>query len=176
MASMVAMRFTSISTVLHILTMTIDRYICIVYALRYLSWVTKRRGFHVIAFIWLVSLFMALIQLVWTDVSGDATDERSPEERKDLHHLRHRLFRGLRWNPSGVHGLHVWPHLVRSSQAKQEHPATKHSRVAGNATKHQARVEGRYHLPGHAVCVYCVLGAVLSPEARTDSGQYVFPD
>lgn len=81
-ASMVAMRFTSISTVLHILTMTIDRYICIVYALRYLSWVTKRRGFHVIAFIWLVSLFMALIQLVWTDVSGDATDDRSPEEKR----------------------------------------------------------------------------------------------
>ena len=78
-ADMVAVIFTSVSTVLHILTMTIDRYICIIYALRYQIWVTKRRGWYVIALIWLFSLFMALIQLAWTDPNQDPTEDRDPK-------------------------------------------------------------------------------------------------
>lgn len=81
-AGMIAMRFTSISTVLHILTMTIDRYICIVYALRYMSWVTKRRGFQVITFIWLLSLLMSLVQLAWYDPDEEATEDHSPEAKR----------------------------------------------------------------------------------------------
>ena len=83
-AEMVVMRFTSISTVLHILTMTIDRYICIVYALRYMSWVTKRRGFQVLTFIWLLSLLMALVQLAWYDADEDLTEDHSKEARKQV--------------------------------------------------------------------------------------------
>ena len=81
-ASMIAMRFTSFSTVLHILTITIDRYICIVFALRYKSWVTKRRGFQVLTFIWLFSLLLALVQLSWTDLSEDVTDDYSEKSQK----------------------------------------------------------------------------------------------
>lgn len=80
-AGMIAMRFTSISTVLHILAMTIDRYICIVYALRYMSWVTKRRGFQVITLIWLLSLLMALVQLAWYDPDEGVHEEHSPEAK-----------------------------------------------------------------------------------------------
>lgn len=81
-ADMIAMRFISISTVLHILTMTIDRYICIVYALRYMSWVTKRRGFQVITLIWLLSFLMALVQLAWYDADEGVTEEYSPEGKR----------------------------------------------------------------------------------------------
>ena len=81
-ASMIAMRFTSFSTVLHILTMTTDRYICIIFALRYMSWVTKRRGFQVLTLIWLFSLFLALVQLSWTDFSQDVEDDHSEESEK----------------------------------------------------------------------------------------------
>lgn len=81
-AGMIAMRFTSFSTVLHILTMTTDRYICIIFALRYMSWVTKRRGFQVLTLIWLFSLLLALVQLSWTDFSQDVEDDHSEESKK----------------------------------------------------------------------------------------------
>ena len=81
-AEMIAMRFTSFSTVLHILTMTIDRYICIIFALRYMSWVTKRRGFQVLTLIWLFSLFLALVQLSWIDFSQDVEDDHSEKSQK----------------------------------------------------------------------------------------------
>ena len=81
-AAVIAMRFTSFSTVLHILTMTMDRYICIVFALRYMSWVTKRRGFQVLTLIWLFSLLLALVQLSWTDFSEDVEDDYSEESEK----------------------------------------------------------------------------------------------
>lgn len=83
-AAMIAMQFTSFSTVLHILTMTIDRYICIVYALRYMSWVTKRRGFQVLTFIWLLSLLLSLIQLFWTDLSEGVEEDYSEESQKKI--------------------------------------------------------------------------------------------
>jgi len=81
-ADMFVIIFTSVSTVLHILAMTIDRYICIVYALRYHSWVTKRRGWYVIALIWLTSMFMALIQLAWTELNHDVTEEHSEDVKE----------------------------------------------------------------------------------------------
>lgn len=81
-ADMVAVIFTAVSTVLHILVMTIDRYICIIYALRYQIWVTKRRGWYVIALIWLFSMFMALIQLAWTDPTQEPTEDHKAEAEK----------------------------------------------------------------------------------------------
>ena len=81
-AAMVVMRFISVSTVLHIVVMTADRYICIVHALRYVSLVTKRRALRVVAAIWLFSLFMALIQLSWTNLDEAVDQERSPEAKR----------------------------------------------------------------------------------------------
>lgn len=81
-ADMVIIIFISVSTVLHILAMTIDRYICIIYALRYQTWVTKRRAFHVIALIWLIAMFMALIQLAWIDVNVDVYDTQDADVEK----------------------------------------------------------------------------------------------
>lgn len=83
-ADVVVIIFTSVSTVLHILAMSIDRYICIIHALRYQIWVTKRRGWCVIAFIWFAALFMALIQLAWRDLSLDVTEEQDAETQRIL--------------------------------------------------------------------------------------------
>lgn len=80
-AAMLFMRFTSTSTVLHILAMTTDRYICIVYALRYMTWVTKRRVLYVIAAIWAISLFVMLVQLEWYDMNEGVNEEFSPENK-----------------------------------------------------------------------------------------------
>lgn len=74
--------FISVSTVLHILDMTVDRYICIIYALRYQSWVTKRRGGKLIALIWLFSMLVALIQLAWTNLNEEGTMEHSAEVKR----------------------------------------------------------------------------------------------
>lgn len=83
-AAMLFMRFTSTSTVLHILAMTTDRYICIVYALRYMTWVTKRRVLYVIAAIWAISLFVMLVQLEWYDMNEGVNEEFSPENKKKI--------------------------------------------------------------------------------------------
>ena len=81
-ADLVVIVFISVSTVLHILAMTVDRYICIIYALRYQSWVTKRRGGKLIALIWLFSMLVALIQLAWTNLNEEATMEHSAEVKR----------------------------------------------------------------------------------------------
>ena len=81
-ADLIVIIFTSVSTVLHIVAMSIDRYICIIHALRYQIWVTKRRGWCVIAFIWFVALFMALIQLAWKDLSLEVKEDQDPETQR----------------------------------------------------------------------------------------------
>ena len=78
-ADLIVIIFVSVSTVLHILVMTIDRYICIIHALRYQIWVTHRRGRAVIALIWSISVFTALIQLAWVDLNQDAHDDYGTE-------------------------------------------------------------------------------------------------
>lgn len=78
-ADLIVIIFISVSTVLHILVMTIDRYICIIHALRYQIWVTHRRGRMVIAFIWSASVFTALIQLAWFDLNQDVNDDHGTE-------------------------------------------------------------------------------------------------
>ena len=83
-ADMIVIIFTSVSTLLHILVMTIDRYICIIFALHYENWVTKRRGWFVIALIWFVSVFMGLIQLAWIDLTQDAQDDYDMETGRNF--------------------------------------------------------------------------------------------
>lgn len=68
--SAVMYRFVAVSTMFHILFVTIERYISIIHPMRYLNIIKRQRLYAVIAFIWLFSLFIALIQLAWNDVNN----------------------------------------------------------------------------------------------------------
>lgn len=58
-------RFISISTVLHLLLVTIERYFMIIHAIHYPFIVTKFRLITVLVFLWFFSLGASLIQLTW---------------------------------------------------------------------------------------------------------------
>lgn len=68
-------RFISISTVLHLLLVTAERYFMIIHAMHYPYIVTKFRLKTVLVFIWCSSLATSLIQLVWIPFDGPTTDE-----------------------------------------------------------------------------------------------------
>lgn len=74
----IILRITSISTVLHLLMVTIDRYLAIIYSLRYHSLVTKKRATIVLALVWSLSMFTSLIQLAWY-ITDDLTVAHRPE-------------------------------------------------------------------------------------------------
>ena len=60
-------RFIATSTIFHILAITIERYISVIHPLKYFAIVTRNRIMKVILFVWAISLFIALIQLSWTN-------------------------------------------------------------------------------------------------------------
>ena len=64
-AQAVVFRFTAVSTMFHILAITGERYICVLHPMQYITIVTGKRILRVIACIWAISLFVALIQLSW---------------------------------------------------------------------------------------------------------------
>ncbi|KAL9950911.1 hypothetical protein ACROYT_G043483 [Oculina patagonica] len=66
-------RFISISTVLHLLLVTMERYFMIIHAMHYPYIVTRLRLKTVLVFIWCFSLGTSLIQLVWIPVDGPST-------------------------------------------------------------------------------------------------------
>lgn len=68
-------RFISISTVLHLLLVTVERYFMIIHAMHYPYIVTKFRLKTVLLLIWCFSLTTSLIQLVWIPFDGPTTDE-----------------------------------------------------------------------------------------------------
>ena len=68
-------RFISISTVLHLLLVTTERYFMIIHAMHYPYIVTKFRLKAVLVFIWCFSMATSLIQLVWIPFDGPTTDE-----------------------------------------------------------------------------------------------------
>ena len=65
LSSTIFFTFISLSTVLHIMVMTCDRYIYIIWALRYRDIVNRYRVLGVLALTWLVGL-TPLIRLSWT--------------------------------------------------------------------------------------------------------------
>lgn len=67
-------RFISISTVLHLLLVTMERYFKIIHALNYPLIVTKFRLITLLALVWCVSLGTSLIQLTWIPFGGPSTD------------------------------------------------------------------------------------------------------
>ena len=64
-AQAVVIRFIAVSTMFHILAITGERYICVLHPMRFITIVTGKRIRRVIACIWSISLFVALIQLSW---------------------------------------------------------------------------------------------------------------
>ena len=68
-------RFISISTVLHLLLVTIERYFMIIHAMHYPFIVTTSRLISLLAFVWCFSLGASLIQLTWIPFSGPTTEE-----------------------------------------------------------------------------------------------------
>ena len=58
-------RFISISTVLHLLLVTIERYCMIIHAIHYPYIITKFRLVTVLVFLWFFSLGASLIQISW---------------------------------------------------------------------------------------------------------------
>ncbi|XP_078343201.1 histamine H2 receptor-like [Oculina patagonica] len=64
-AQAVVFRFIAVSTMFHILAITGERYVCVLHPMRYINIVTGKRILRVIACIWTISLFVALIQLSW---------------------------------------------------------------------------------------------------------------
>ena len=61
-------RFIAIATVLHLLAVTLERYLMIVHAMSYSRWVTKPRVIGGLVALWLFSLALCLVQLGWTEV------------------------------------------------------------------------------------------------------------
>ena len=69
-------RFISVSTVLHILLVSVDRYIAIKYAMRYHNIVTQTVFFVLTTLAWTTAAFVSLIQLSWrANASIDEEEE-----------------------------------------------------------------------------------------------------
>ena len=64
-SSTLFMRFTAVSTVLHFLLVASDRYIMIMFSIRYQRLVTLPRVWSALVAVWLISLVMSIVQLAW---------------------------------------------------------------------------------------------------------------
>lgn len=60
-----AARFIAISTILHLLVVSTERYLMIVYPMHYIKLVTKKRIIVVLVSVWVFSLTVVLVQLSW---------------------------------------------------------------------------------------------------------------
>ena len=63
--SSIIFSFTAMSTISHIMVMTCDRYVYLIWALHYHEIITRSRVFAILGLIWLMSL-SAIVRLSWT--------------------------------------------------------------------------------------------------------------
>ena len=75
-------RFFSISIVLHLILVSIDRYVAVTRAIRYRSLVTKRKAIFLLFFVWTAASFVALIQLSWVGLDVDVNEESDAFTKK----------------------------------------------------------------------------------------------
>lgn len=68
-----ASRFIAISTILHLLVVTFERYVMIIYPMHYYRIVSKQRMAAIMVFIWTFSLAVSLIQLIWISLGSTQT-------------------------------------------------------------------------------------------------------
>ena len=78
LASMVLYRFMAVSTMLHILSVTLERHICILSPLRYHSLVTKPRVIKTLVSIWFVSICNSVISLSWISMADEFNHLKQP--------------------------------------------------------------------------------------------------
>ena len=76
-SSITFFEFMALSTVLHITVMTCDRFIYIMWALRYRDIVHRSRVVIVLAITWIISLCQSLVRLSWT---WNVTVDTAPED------------------------------------------------------------------------------------------------
>ena len=82
-SSITFFEFMALSTVLHIAVMTCDRYIYIMWALRYRDIVRRIRVLIVLAIVWIISLGQSLVRLSWTwNVTVETAQEDFAASRK----------------------------------------------------------------------------------------------
>lgn len=77
-------RFSSTSTVLHLLVVTLDRYAAIVHAIRYISIVTRARACVAIISVWSLAAIVALIKLSWPNIEDVKRRNGSEEEMQKV--------------------------------------------------------------------------------------------
>ena len=80
-ASAVFYRCIAFSTMAHIMVVTLERYVAVMFPMRYYRMVTKRRICLCIGVVWLFSIFWVTIQLSWLNVNNPRLTS-SPEEVK----------------------------------------------------------------------------------------------
>ena len=80
-SSAMLIRFTTISSVCHVLLIAFDRYIDIVHPLQHLSLITKCRAIAATFVVWLVSFVASIVQLSWYGL--DETLMREYQERTE---------------------------------------------------------------------------------------------
>jgi hypothetical protein len=78
LASMVFYRFIAVSTMLHILAVTLERHICILSPLRYHSLVTKARIIKTLVSIWLLAICNSVISLSWIGLADEYNHLKQP--------------------------------------------------------------------------------------------------
>lgn len=88
----VFLRFTSISTVAHLMAVTFDRYLAIMHSLRYATLMTKSRALFGLAFIWVTSVGMSLIHFSWTSLPTDDNARSKISEYEKENEIRYDIF------------------------------------------------------------------------------------
>ena len=83
LAAMVLYRFVATSTMLHILVVTLERHICVIYPLHYNSLVTKRRIIIALCVVWITSIVYAVIGLTWLGLASDFNHREHPPVLSD---------------------------------------------------------------------------------------------
>ena len=80
-------RFIAISTILHLLAATLERYLKIVFPFRYLSVLTSRKMIIALCLIWFLSLFSSVIQLSWIDLQNSIKPDHDHSHKIDALYL-----------------------------------------------------------------------------------------
>lgn len=72
-------KFFSISIVLHLLLVSVDRHVAVIHTIHYSSLITKRRVLPLLLLVWLTAIFVALIQLTWIGLDMDVNEAMEDE-------------------------------------------------------------------------------------------------
>ena len=142
-ASIFPIIFTSVSTVSHLVVITVDRWISVRQPLRYISIVTKARALLAVAAIWLNAVMVTLLQFLWLDpTSFDAHQPPSEHERRSeiiFDSVCFALFVGLPL--PFMAATYVW--IFRQVRRHSQNIRLQATALVGRGTHARMRQEGR---------------------------------